>query len=81
MLLDFVVFVMFKVALKAKTCLPANTETPSMVMIAVILENFMEVTSGDSATIDEEKLNEFVEVWTKLDPDAGSICKSVSTLS
>ena len=37
---------------------------------AVILENFMEVVSGDSQ-IDEEKLNEFVEVWTKLDPHAG----------
>ena len=38
---------------------------------AVILENFMEVVSGDSKTVDEEKLNEFVEVWTKLDPNAG----------
>ena len=38
---------------------------------AVILENFIEVVSGDSQTIDEEKLNEFVEVWTKLDPHAG----------
>jgi len=42
------------------------------VLAAVILENFMEVALGDSKTIDQEKLNEFVEVWTELDPDAGN---------
>ena len=36
---------------------------------AVILENFIEVVTGDST--DQDKFNEFVEVWTKLDPDAG----------
>ena len=35
----------------------------------MILENFIEVVTGDST--DQNKFNEFVEVWTKLDPDAG----------
>jgi hypothetical protein len=38
---------------------------------AVILENFIEVTTEESQKIDQDKLNEFVEVWTKLDPSAG----------
>ena len=31
----------------------------------------MEVALGDSQKIDQDKLNEFVQVWTTLDPGAG----------
>ena len=37
---------------------------------AVILENFMDVMTGESQIIDQDKLNEFVTVWTRLDPEA-----------
>ncbi|EKX46067.1 hypothetical protein GUITHDRAFT_55688, partial [Guillardia theta CCMP2712] len=37
---------------------------------AVILENFHELAHADSATLPLDKLNEFVDAWTELDPDA-----------
>ncbi len=40
---------------------------------AVILENFSEVTSGDTQSIEKEKLDEFVEVWNTLDRSASML--------
>jgi len=37
---------------------------------AVILENFHELAQGDLSSMSVDKLGEFVDVWTTLDPDA-----------
>ena len=36
----------------------------------------MEVAFEDSQKIDQDKLHEFVEVWTRLDPSAGLYVQS-----
>jgi len=45
---------------------------------AVILENFHELAHADSATLPLDRLNEFVDAWTELDPDA---TQKISTAS
>ena len=43
----------------------------TQLLTAVILENFHELAAGDvNSTVPVEKLNEFVEMWTELDPEA-----------
>jgi hypothetical protein len=38
--------------------------------VAIILENFDELVRADKAVLPRDKLNEFVDAWTDLDPDA-----------
>ena len=47
-----------------------GTYTMMQLFTAVIIENFHELAKGEAFVLPMHKLNEFVDIWTELDPNA-----------